>query len=148
MRARTRRLRLVALSAVLLIGATALTLYALSNQVDAFLMPADVVEKGGALPGERARIGGLVKMGSLQQLPEGGITFVAEDTIGELTVKYDGFIPDLFREGQGIVANGTFTEAYTFEASELLAKHDETYMPKEVEDALKEQGVYRGDEGV
>ena len=143
MRARTRRLWLVGVSGVILTGAVALTLFALQNQVALFYTPADLMERGGGEIGERARIGGLVKAGSIEQLDDGAIRFAVEDGAGEIRVSYDGFVPDLFREGQGVVANGQFVEPWTFEASELLAKHDETYMPKELGDKLKEQGVYR-----
>ncbi len=143
MRARARRLWLIVVAGAILVGAVGLTLFALGNQVALFYTPGDLVEQGGGVVGERARIGGLVKPGSLEEFDEGGIRFVVEDGLGEITVNYDGFIPDLFREGQGVVCNGSFTDAYAFEASELLAKHDENYMPREVEEKLKEQGVYR-----
>jgi cytochrome c-type biogenesis protein CcmE len=143
MRARARRFWLFVVAGTILVSAVGLTLFAVSNQMEFFYTPADLEELDGAHIGQRARIGGLVKMGSLEQLDEGGIRFVVEDGAAEIAVSYDGFIPDLFREGQGVVCNGTFTDTYDFEARELLAKHDENYMPKEVEDKLKEQGVYR-----
>lgn len=149
MRARARRFWLIVVAGVCLAGATALTLTGLSSQVQLFYTPADLMDQGGAVVGERARIGGLVKAGSIETLDSGELRFVVEDAVGEITISYDGFIPDLFREGQGVVANGVFTDTWAFEAYELLAKHDENYMPKELEDSLKEQGVYRGeDEGV
>lgn len=149
MRARARRFWLIVVAGVCLAGATALTLTGLSSQVQLFYTPADLMDQGGAIVGERARIGGLVKSGSIETLDSGELRFVVEDSMGEITVSYDGFIPDLFREGQGVVANGIFTDSWAFQANELLAKHDENYMPKELEDSLKEQGVYRGeDEGV
>ncbi|MFC6196594.1 cytochrome c maturation protein CcmE [Ponticaulis profundi] len=144
MRARTRRLWLVIVSGAILISAVSLTLFALRNQVALFYTPADLVAQGGGQIGERARIGGLVKEGTLEQLDSGDIRFVVEDGSGEIIVSYNGFVPDLFREGQGVVANGQFTEAWSFRADELLAKHDESYMPKELEDKLKEQGVFKG----
>ena len=134
MRARARRFWLIIVAGVLLAGATGLTLSALSNDIDAFYVPGDLVERGGGTVGERAQIGGLVKEGSIETLDNGMLTFVVE-----------GFIPDLFREGQGVICKGTFTDAWAFEASELLAKHDENYMPRDLEDKLKEQGVYKGE---
>ena len=146
MRARARRFWLIMVSGVILCFAAGLTLYALSSQVALFYTPMDVVAKGGAEPGERARIGGLVQVGSFKTLESNDYAFVIEDAGGEIKVTYGGFIPDLFREGQGVVCNGAFDGPYSFIASEVLAKHDENYMPKELEDKLKEQGVYRGDD--
>lgn len=145
MRARARRFWLIIVSGVLLASAVGLTLYSLSNEIDAFYVPGDLVERGGGMPGERAQIGGLVKEGSIETTAEGILQFVVEDAAGEINVSFEGFIPDLFREGQGVICKGTFTDSWAFEASELLAKHDETYMPRELEDALKEQGVYKGE---
>ena len=146
MRARARRFWLIVIAGAILVGAVGLTLTALSSQVQLFYTPADLVARGGAEPGEQARIGGLVQMGSVRTLEDGALRFVVEDAGGEIAVAYDGFIPDLFREGQGVVANGVFTDAYTFEANELLAKHDENYIPREIQETLQEQGVYRGEE--
>ncbi|MAK62695.1 MAG: cytochrome c biogenesis protein CcmE [Ponticaulis sp.] len=145
MRARARRFWLIVVAGVLLAGATGLTLSALSSDIDAFYVPGDLVERGGGMPGERAQIGGLVKEGSIETTSDGQLHFVVEDAAGEIKVSFEGFIPDLFREGQGVICKGTFTEAWAFQASELLAKHDENYMPRELEDALKEQGVYKGE---
>ena len=125
----------------LLSGAVALVLVALQSAVSLFYMPAELVAQGGATVGERARIGGLVREGSLQTFADGSLGFIVEDSVGQIVVRYDGFVPDLFREGQGVVAEGVFTEAYALEASEVLAKHDETYMPREVREALEEQGI-------
>ncbi len=143
MRARARRFWLIVIAGAILCSCVALTLYALGNQVSLFYTSADLIAKGGGVVGERARIGGLVKAGTVKTHDDGTLTFVVEDGEGEVNVVFDGFIPDLFKEGQGVVCNGTFTEAYAFKADELLAKHDENYMPKEVEEKLKEQGVYR-----
>jgi cytochrome c-type biogenesis protein CcmE len=143
MRARARRFWLIVVAGVFLAGAVGLTLNALSSQVQLFYTPADILAQGGATSGEHARIGGLVKAGTIETFDNGELHFVVEDGSGEIKVIYDGFVPDLFREGQGVVANGVFTGSYAFTAHELLAKHDENYMPKELEDKLKEQGVYR-----
>jgi len=146
MRARARRFWLIITAGVLLTGAVGLTLYSISSEIDAFYVPADLVERGGGTVGERAEIGGLVKEGSVVTLETGELRFVVEDATAEIAVQFDGFIPDLFREGQGVICKGTFVDPWTFQASELLAKHDENYMPKALEDELKEQGVYRGEE--
>lgn len=145
MRARARRFWLIVVAGVLLASAVGLTLNALSNDIDAFYVPGDLVERGGGTIGERAQIGGLVKEGSIETLDNGILTFVVEDASGEIAVEFEGFIPDLFREGQGVICKGTFTDAWEFEANELLAKHDENYMPRDLEDKLKEQGVYKGE---
>ncbi|MAP96636.1 MAG: cytochrome c biogenesis protein CcmE [Ponticaulis sp.] len=149
MRARAKRLWLIVTAGILLTGAVGLTMFSLSNQIDAFYVPAKLVDSGGGVPGERAKVGGLVKMGSVETLEDGSLQFVIEDAQAEIAVSFDGFVPDLFREGQGVICTGVFTDAWTFQATELLAKHDENYMPRELEDELKEQGVYKGtDEGV
>jgi len=88
------------------------------------------------------RLGGMVKEGSLERLEGSSIAFVVTDTAEEIAVRYTGILPDLFREGQGVIATGSM-KGGAFLASEVLAKHDENYMPREVVDALKEQGVYQ-----
>lgn len=143
MRARAKRFWLIVIAGVILCSCAGLTLFALRNQVSLFYTPADLIAQGGGQIGERARIGGLVKAGSVETLDSGLLLFVVEDGEGEIKVEFDGFIPDLFKEGQGVVCNGVFTDTFAFKADELLAKHDENYMPKELEDKLKEQGVYR-----
>ena len=144
MRARARRFWLIITAGVLLTGAVGLTLYSISSEIDAFYVPADLVERGGGTVGERAEIGGLVKEGSIITLETGELRFVVEDATAEIAVQFDGFIPDLFREGQGVICKGTFVDPWTFQASELLAKHDENYMPPEVADALKKSGQWKG----
>jgi cytochrome c-type biogenesis protein CcmE len=97
-------------------------------------------------PGARLRLGGLVKEGSLQRENDGKIRFTVTDLKQDVAVTYVGLLPDLFREGQGVVAEGTFGADHVFRADSVLAKHDERYMPREVADALKKQGVWREDE--
>jgi cytochrome c-type biogenesis protein CcmE len=127
---------------VLLGGATGLVLAALSDSVAFFASPSDVT--GGKLEVDRRfRLGGLVVPGSVEQQADGAVRFRLTDEANEVTVSYRGILPDLFREGQGIVAQGTLGPGGEFRASEVLAKHDENYMPPEVADALKRAGRWQ-----
>ncbi|AJD47802.1 cytochrome c-type biogenesis protein CcmE [Isoalcanivorax pacificus W11-5] len=120
--------------------AAGLLLYAISDNINLFYTPQQVVN-GEAPVGQRMRVGGLVTAGSVRRDQESlKVQFDLTDGIGTFTVYYQGILPDLFREGQGIVANGTLTSRESFEATEVLAKHDETYMPPEVQDALERAG--------
>ncbi len=120
--------------------AVALILYALSANINLFYTPQEVAA-GEAPVGQRMRVGGLVAEGSVSRDPESlKVQFDITDGKGTFTVFYQGILPDLFREGQGIVANGTLVREDYFEASEVLAKHDETYMPPEVQEALERAG--------
>ncbi|HJP34370.1 MAG TPA: cytochrome c maturation protein CcmE [Gammaproteobacteria bacterium] len=118
--------------------ATALILTAFEKNLMYFYSPSEVV--AGEAPTERKfRIGGLVVEGSIERIPDSlTVQFTITDTAHEVTVSYDGILPDLFREGQGIVAHGRSREDGVFEASEVLAKHDENYMPPEVASAIAE----------
>jgi cytochrome c-type biogenesis protein CcmE len=98
-------------------------------------------------PGRRFRLGGLVQPGSLKRGDNLAVTFEVADSNAKLPVAYKGILPDLFREGQGIVAEGTLDASGVFKADTVLAKHDETYMPKDVADALKKQGHWKDDYG-
>ncbi|MFZ2101233.1 MAG: cytochrome c maturation protein CcmE [Oricola sp.] len=125
--------------------AVALVLTALSDQVTFFRTPSEVI----AAPAEnqgRIRLGGLVENGSVRQTGGSGVEFSVEDTTDRLKVRYDGILPDLFREGQGVIAEGKMQADGTFLADTVLAKHDENYMPKEVADKLREQGYWQGKE--
>ena len=135
-----RRIQIIALAAVALIGATGLVGYAMQDGINFFRSPTQVMEEPPR-EGETFRIGGLVEEGSLTRGQGTEIAFAVTDTNATVPVRYTGILPDLFAEGQGVVALGRM-EGETFVATEVLAKHDETYMPKEVVDALKEQGVY------
>ncbi|MFN4191373.1 MAG: cytochrome c maturation protein CcmE [Tabrizicola sp.] len=135
-----RRVQVIALAAVALLGATGLVGYAMRDGINFFRSPTQVVEAPPG-PGETFRIGGLVVEGSVQRGQGTEVSFAVTDTNATVPVRYTGILPDLFGEGQGMVALGRM-EGDTFVATEVLAKHDETYMPKEVVDALKEQGVY------
>jgi cytochrome c-type biogenesis protein CcmE len=147
MRFRKRqRLVVIGLATLLLGGAAALILTALEDTIAFFVSPSEVAA-GELQPGRNFRIGGLVVDGSVERLSDGTVRFGLTDTAHEVSVAYRGILPDLFREGQGIVAQGTLDDGMVFQASEILAKHDETYMPKEVADALKDAGYWQHAEG-
>ena len=141
-----RRLVLIGSALGVLAVAVALMLNALRDSIVFFNSPSDVVEKHVA-PGARIRLGGLVKAGSLVRDDNLRIRFAVTDGNRELPVAYQGVLPDLFREGQGIVAEGVIDTAGVFKADTVLAKHDESYMPKEVADALKKQGHWKDADG-
>jgi cytochrome c-type biogenesis protein CcmE len=122
--------------------ATALTFYALGQQASYFYMPADLANNRVA-PGERIRLGGLVADGSVVRGEGTKVMFAVTDHKDTIEVTYAGILPDLFREGQGVVIEGTFGPDGVFVADSVLAKHDETYMPKEVAESLKEQGLWQ-----
>ncbi len=135
-----RRIQVIAVAAVALALSTALIGYALRDGINFFRAPAQVAEAPPP-PSEVFRLGGLVTEGSLQRGQGEEITFSVTDGAATIPVSYTGILPDLFGEGEGMVGTGRLIDG-TFQATEILAKHDETYMPKEVIDALKEQGVY------
>ncbi|MGR3272401.1 cytochrome c maturation protein CcmE [Thalassococcus profundi] len=136
-----RRIQIVALAAVALVISTGLIGYAMRDGINFFRSPSQVTDAPPA-PNEVFRIGGLVEEGSLERGQGMQIRFRVTDGGASVPVVYSGVLPDLFEENQGMVGTGSFVNG-TFEATEILAKHDETYMPKEVVDALKEQGVYQ-----
>jgi cytochrome c-type biogenesis protein CcmE len=136
-----RRLTMIGASLGVLAIAAALVLSALSSSIVFFNSPTDVVEKHIA-PGTRIRIGGLVKDGSVQRGHDLRIKFDVTDGKSDIAVRYQGIVPDLFREGQGVVAEGKL-EGGALVADTVLAKHDERYMPKEVVDALKKSGRWQ-----
>jgi cytochrome c-type biogenesis protein CcmE len=137
-----RRLTLIGAALGVLALAVALVLGALKDSIVFFNSPTDVVEKS-IRPGTRIRIGGLVREGSVWRGDALAVRFEVTDGKSSLPVSYQGLLPDLFREGQGVVAEGTLDPTGTFRADSVLAKHDETYMPKEVADALKRQGHWK-----
>lgn len=140
MKPKHRRMILLACAALVLAGAVALVMTALQENIVFFRSPTDVAEKKVAA-GRRFRIGGLVEAGSVRRLPDGvTVEFKVTDLKNTVRIAYKGLLPDLFREGQGIVAQGTLRPDGVFLASEVLAKHDEKYMPPEVADALKKSG--------
>jgi cytochrome c-type biogenesis protein CcmE len=137
-----RRLTLIGFAGIVLAVAAGLVLYALSDRIVFFNSPSDVVAKG-LTPGTRIRLGGLVEEGSLVKGEGGAVNFKVTDRSHSLPVAFVGILPDLFREGQGVVAEGVIAGDGSFTADTVLAKHDERYMPREVVEALKKQGKWR-----
>ena len=140
-----RRIQIIALAFAALALSTGLIGYAMRDGINFFRTPSQVTQSPPP-PTETFRIGGLVVEGSLQRGQSETVTFRVTDTAVEVPVSYTGVLPDLFDEGQGMVGTGRMVDG-VFQATEILAKHDETYMPKEVVDALKEQGVYVDPDG-
>ena len=124
--------------------ALGLVLYAMNDSIVFFYAPGDVQARN-VQPGTRFRLGGLVKEGSVRRSEHQVVAFEVTDAVGSISVRYQGLLPDLFREGQGVVAEGVLEPSGTFKADSVLAKHDETYMPREVADALRRQGVWQGE---
>jgi len=141
-----RRLVLIGSALSVLAVAVALVLGALKDSIVFFNSPTDIAEKHIAA-GTRIRLGGLVKEGSVQRGDNLQIRFEVTDGKNSIRVAYQGLLPDLFREGQGVVTEGALDGAGLFKADNVLAKHDENYMPKEVADALKKQGHWKVDDG-
>jgi len=137
-----RRLVLIGGSLGVLALAVVLVLSALKDSIVFFNSPTDVVDKGVA-PGSRIRLGGLVKPGTLQKGDHLAVRFEVTDGNRAIAVNYQGILPDLFREGQGVIAEGALEPNGAFKADAVLAKHDERYMPKEVADALKRSGHWK-----
>jgi cytochrome c-type biogenesis protein CcmE len=137
-----RRLWFVAALLAASAGGTALVLSALKDNVVYFYSPSDLAAKS-VEPGVALRIGGLVAQGSVTRGPGAEVHFVVTDGRKQIPVTYTGVLPDLFREGQGVVAAGALDSGGVFAASEILAKHDERYMPPEVVDALKRAGRWK-----
>jgi cytochrome c-type biogenesis protein CcmE len=123
--------------------AVGLVLYAMRDSIVFFYSPSDVADRHVA-PGQRFRLGGLVETGSVERDAGATVRFVVTDRAKTLPVTYTGVLPDLFREGQGVVAEGTLGPDGVFHADSVLAKHDEKYMPPEVAAKLKSEGVWRG----
>lgn len=142
MRRRDRRLLLISAAGLVLLGATAVASVALRQTASFFYSPTDAKAKQPTA-GTQARIGGLVAKGTVVRGDNGSVNFIVTDTQADVRVSYRGVLPDLFREGQGVVAEGKFTAPDRFEARTILARHDENYMPKEVADALKASGQWR-----
>ena len=140
-----RRIQIIAVAAIALAGSTALIGYAMRDGINFFRPPSDVVANMPP-PSEVFRIGGLVEEGTLRRGQGETVTFSVTDGGASVPVAFTGVLPDLFGEGEGMVGTGSMVDG-TFVATEILARHDETYMPKEVTDALKEQGVYRDPKG-
>ncbi|MDP4991803.1 cytochrome c maturation protein CcmE [Marivita lacus] len=136
-----RRIQVIALATVALILSTALIGYGMRDGINFFRSPSQVVAEPPS-PNETFRIGGLVEEGSIVRGQGSTVSFRVTDGGATVPVTYAGVLPDLFSENEGMVGTGRFVDG-VFEASEILAKHDEEYMPAEVVDALKEQGIYK-----
>ncbi|MEM1005549.1 MAG: cytochrome c maturation protein CcmE [Pseudomonadota bacterium] len=136
-----RRIQVIVVALVALTVSTALIGYAMRDGINFFRSPSQVIAEPPA-PTEVFRIGGLVEEGSILRGQGETVRFVVTDGGESVPVAFTGVLPDLFSENQGMVGTGRYVNG-VFEATEILAKHDETYMPKEVVDALKEQGVYK-----
>lgn len=139
-----RRGLLIGIGVGILSIAAILMLFAFQQSIVFFHTPSDVAENKIA-PGARFRLGGLVKQGSVVRGAGTHVEFAVTDTLQTVPVTYEGILPDLFREGQGVVAEGMIGTDGRFVADTVLAKHDETYMPPEVAKALKEKGVKLGE---
>jgi cytochrome c-type biogenesis protein CcmE len=136
------RLAFILASLAVLGIAAGLVLYAIRDTIVFFYTPSEISEKA-VKPGTRLRLGGLVEKGSIAKVTPTTINFIVTDTIGTIKVSYTGLLPDLFRDGQGVVAEGAVGADGVFVADTVLAKHDENYMPKDVADKLKEKGVWK-----
>ncbi len=141
-----KRLAVIAGGMSFILAAVLLVMFAFGQSVAYFYMPSDLA-KTPVGPGTRIRLGGLVGEGSVVRGEGSTVRFAVTDGSGNVPVTYTGILPDLFREGQGVVTEGTFDAgSHVFVADTVLAKHDENYMPKEVADRLKEDGVWQGKE--
>ncbi|MGX7704138.1 cytochrome c maturation protein CcmE [Methylobacterium sp. Gmos1] len=139
---RRRRSVLILVCGAVLAVALGLVLSAMRDTIVFFRSPTEVAGQKVA-PGTRFRLGGLVESGSLKREADGKVAFAVTDTGSTVQVRYRGLLPDLFREGQGVVTEGVLEPDGIFRADTVLAKHDETYMPREVADALKAQGRWQ-----
>ncbi|MBO6797125.1 cytochrome c maturation protein CcmE [Maricaulis sp.] len=144
MRHRNRRLATIAVAGVVLAGAIALAMFAMKDALVYFYSPTEIAEEGVEI-GERIRVGGLVVAGSIDPGDGDLVSFSVTDNANDVLIQYEGILPDLFREGQGVVVEGAFLTPTVFTAETVLAKHDETYMPPEVAEALQESGVWQGE---
>ncbi len=137
-----RRLAVIGGAGALLALAAALVLFALRDQIVFFYSPTEIAARD-LQAGTRLRLGGLVAEGSVERQGDGGMRFAVTDSANTIRVSFRGILPDLFREGQGVVAEGILNAAGTLDADSVLAKHDERYMPREVAEALKAQGRWQ-----
>ncbi|WP_173931152.1 cytochrome c maturation protein CcmE [Chelativorans sp. Marseille-P2723] len=140
-----KRLAIIGMGMGFLALAAGLTFYALGQQTSYFYMPSDLLTRPAAA-GERVRLGGLVQQGSVIRDQGTRVRFVVEDGGNAIEVIYEGILPDLFREQQGVVTEGQIGQDGILMADTVLAKHDETYMPREVAERLKEEGVWQEEE--
>ena len=140
---RGRRVAIIGTAGLVLSAALGLVLFAMRDTIVFFRSPSEVAAKAVA-PGTRFRLGGLVAEGSIKRSAGQVVEFTVGDGGASVPVRYRGLLPDLFREGQGVVTEGRLSPAGLFEADNVLARHDESYMPREVADALKAQGRWQG----
>lgn len=143
MKRKHKRLTFVIIALALLASAAGLVLSAFEENIVFFMSPTDIAQ-GKVTDGKRFRLGGLVEEGSVDRSGGETVKFRVTDTAETVSVSYTGILPDLFREGQGVVAEGRLS-GNVFVADEVLAKHDENYMPPEVADAIKKSGEWRGE---
>ena len=141
---KSRRLAIISAAGFTLAIAVGLILFALRDSIVFFYGPTEMAERAPPR-GSHLRIGGLVKLGSLTHDGSSTVVFAVTDLKHDIKVSYTGLLPDLFREGQGVVAEGTVEGPGAFHADTVLAKHDERYMPKDVADKLKQQGTWRNE---
>jgi cytochrome c-type biogenesis protein CcmE len=139
---RSRRLVLIVVALAVVGAAAGIALYALNDSIVFFYSPTEIAEKGVS-PGARLRVGGLIRAGTLVKSGDQNVAFLLTDGAHDLKVSYQGLLPDLFREGQGVVAEGVLQPSGELRAETILAKHDERYMPREVVEALKKQGRWQ-----
>ena len=141
-----KRLSLIFSALSILALSLGIALYALRDSVVFFFTPSEITTKALKI-GTRLRVGGLIKTGSIVKASQTSIRFVITDGQSDLPVSYNGLVPDLFREGQGVVAEGKYSGMDIFTADAVLAKHDERYMPREVAESLKQKGLWKSLEG-
>jgi cytochrome c-type biogenesis protein CcmE len=142
MRRRDQRLLIFSVAGAVLVLAAVLTFAGLRDSVVYFVAPSELQEK--AEPGRLVRLGGLVVEGTVRRSAAGATSFAVTDGAVQVDVRYEGQLPDLFREGQGVVCEGRWAPGEAFVAERVLAKHDENYMPREVAEALKQRGEWKG----
>lgn len=140
-----KRLAVIGSMGLVLGLAILLVATALRDRIVFFYTPTEIIEESKAPVGQRIRLGGLVAEGSVERNGQ-TVRFSVTDTERDIAVRYTGILPDLFREGQGVVTEGTMQEDGVFLADTVLARHDENYIPREVADALREKGVWQGEE--
>lgn len=136
-----KRLNLIILGLTVLIIATLLVGYGMRDGIEFFKSPSQVVSRND-LESTRFRLGGLVQVGSIERLSDGSVSFIIHDNAESIVVKFKGVLPSLFSEGQGVIVRGKLKADKIFVADEVLAKHDENYLPKEILDTLKTEGFY------
>ena len=136
-----KRINLILIGLILLMFSAVLVGYGMREGIEFFKSPSDILDAPPA-SGQRFRLGGLVTENSVIVLDNGSVSFQVTDNIASIEVRFDGVLPDLFAENQGVIASGFLKNNSLFYADEVLAKHDENYMPKEIVDSMKQRGVF------